>query len=325
MTQTAVDTMPAAAAQAIGGGRKKSALRTARARRNAIAGYLFISPAIIGLVLLVGYPMVTSLYHSFTAWNGLTPARWIGVQNYVRLFTEDPEFWPSLGVTLLWVVVSVPVTVAAGLGLAVLVNRTLRGVRVFRTIFYLPVVLPAVAVLTLWKYIYDPVYGLANQVLRTLHLPTSMWLGDKHVALAAILLVGVWGVGGTMMIFLAGLQAVPVELIEAAKVDGAGAIRRFGHITLPMIGPILLLQIVLQLNLAFQTFNQVAIMTKGGPGTSTELLMYKIYQDGFANFIEAPQLGYATAEVWVLFVIVMVVTFVLLRVTRGRFSAGGEA
>jgi ABC-type sugar transport system permease subunit len=325
MTRTTLDRTPAPAAQALSRKRKQTARWSARRRHNAIVGYLFISPAIIGLFLLVGYPMVTSLYHSFTAWNGLTPAHWIGIQNYVQLFTQDPVFWPSLRVTLLWVVVSVPVTVAAGLALAVVVDRSFRGVRVFRTIFYLPVVLPAVAVLTLWKYIYNPTYGLANQVLRALHLPTSMWLGDKHVALAAILIVGVWSVGGTMMIFLAGLQAVPTELTEAARVDGAGAIRRFVQITLPMIGPILLLELVLQLNLAFQTFNQVAILTKGGPGTSTDLLMYKIYNDGFVNFIASPQLGYATAEVWVLFVIVMAVTVVMLRFTRGRFSAGGAA
>jgi ABC-type sugar transport system permease subunit len=320
-----VDTISPPVVRASGRRRPGTTWASRRRRRDAILGYLFISPAIIGLFLFVGYPMASSLYHSFTAWNGLTSAHWIGVQNYVQIFTQDPEFWPSLRVTLLWVVISVPATLIAGLALAVLVNRALRGVRVFRTIFYLPVVLPSVAVLTLWKYIYDPTYGLANQVLSALHLPTSMWLDDSHVALVAILIVGVWGVGGTMMIFLAGLQAVPKELTEASMVDGAGAIRRFFRITLPMIGPILLLQLVLQLNAAFQTFNQVAILTKGGPGTSTDLLMYKIYNDGFANFIAAPQLGYATAEVWVLFVIVMAVTLITLRFTRGRFLAGGQA
>lgn len=325
MTRATIESMPAPPARTLARGRVRSPGLSAKKRRDALAGYLFISPAIIGLVLFVGYPMVTSLYHSFTEWNGLTPAKWIGFDNYVEMFTTDPKFWPSIEVTLLWVVISVPATIAAGLALAVLVNRSLRGVKLFRTIFYLPVVLPAVAVLTLWKYIYDPTYGLANQVLRALHLPTSMWLADSHVALASVLIVGVWGVGGTMIIFLAGLQAVPVELTEAGKVDGAGAVRRFVQITLPMIGPILLLQLVLQLNGAFQTFTQVAILTKGGPGTSTDLLMYKIYSDGFANFIASPNLGYATAEVWVLFLIVMIVTFGMLRLTRGRFSAGGEA
>ncbi|MET9270903.1 sugar ABC transporter permease [Kribbella sp. NPDC003557] len=291
-------------------------------RRDTILGYLFISPAIIGLLLFVAYPMVTSLYHSFTEWNGLTPATWVGLENYKFLFTSDPTFWPSLRVTVLWVVISVPATLLAGLALAVVVNRSIKGVKVFRTIFYLPVVLPAVAVLTLWKYIYDPTYGLANQILEFLHLPTSLWLGDAHVALPAILIVGVWSVGGTMMIFLAGLQAVPDEIQEAAKVDGANAFRRFTRITLPMIGPIMMLQLMLALNGAFQTFNQVAILTKGGPGHSTNLLMYKIYNDGFADFITSPQLGYATAEVWVLFLIVMLVTVVMLRLTRHRVYQG---
>jgi ABC-type sugar transport system permease subunit len=295
---------------------------TGRRNRNIFIGYAFISPAIIGLFLFIVYPMVTSLYHSFTEWNGLTPAKWIGIENYVFMFTQDPTFWPSLGVTVLWVVISVPATLAAGLALAVLVDRATRGVKVFRTIFYLPVVLPADAVLTLWKYVYDPTYGLANEVLRFLHLPTSMWLGDAHVALAAILLVGIWGVGGTMMIFLAGLQAVPSELLEAAKVDGAGVFRRFFRITLPLIGPIMMLQIMLQINGAFQTFNQVAILTKGGPGVSTNLLMYKIYKDGFADFISSPQLGYATAEVWILFLIVMIVTVLMQRLTRNRIYQG---
>jgi ABC-type sugar transport system permease subunit len=303
----------------------RSGWRTSRRRRDAVLGYAFISPAIVGLFLFVGYPMVTSLYHSFTQWNGLTPAKWVGLENYVFLFTQDPIFWPSLRVTVLWVVLSVPATLVAGLALAVLVNRTIRGVKVFRTVFYLPVVLPGVAVLTLWKYIYDPTYGLANQLLTFLHLPTSLWLGDAHVALPAILIVGVWSVGGTMMIFLAGLQAVPDEIQEAAKVDGAGAFNRFVRITLPMIGPIMMLQLMLALNGAFQTFNQVAILTKGGPANSTNLLMFKIYNDGFADFITSPQLGYATAEVWVLFVIVMLVTIVMLRLTRHRIYEGEGA
>jgi ABC-type sugar transport system permease subunit len=305
--------------------RAGSGWRTSRRRRDAVLGYVFISPAIVGLFLFIGYPMVTSLYHSFTQWNGLTPAKWVGLENYVFLFTQDPTFWPSLRVTVLWVVISVPATLLAGLALAVLVNRTIRGVKVFRTVFYLPVVLPGVAVLTLWKYIYDPTYGLANQLLTFLHLPTSLWLGDAHVALPAILIVGVWSVGGTMMIFLAGLQAVPDEIQEAAKVDGAGAFNRFVRITLPMIGPIMMLQLMLALNGAFQTFNQVAILTKGGPANSTNLLMFKIYNDGFADFITSPQLGYATAEVWVLFVIVMIVTIVMLRLTRHRIYEGEGA
>jgi ABC-type sugar transport system permease subunit len=281
--------------------------------RDTLTGHAFILPGILGFGLLVVYPLVTSAYHAFTDWNGLSPATWVGWKNFDYLLFHDPTLWPSIKATALFVLMSVPASLVVGLALAVLLNRTLRGVRIFRTIFYLPVVLPAIAVLALWKYIYDPQYGLANTVLHALHLPTSMWIGSTRMAMPAIVLVGVWGIGGTMIIFLAGLQAVPTELYEAAQVDGAGPVRTFFKITLPMITPILLLQLILQINVAFQTFNQVAILTKGGPGTSTDVLMYKIYKDGFGDYLAAPQLGYATAEVWVLFVIVMIVTAITLR------------
>jgi ABC-type sugar transport system permease subunit len=281
--------------------------------RNALTGHLFILPGILGLALVIVYPLVTAAYHAFTDWNGLTPATWTGLENFRYLLTRDPTFWPSLRATGYFVLLMVPATLIAGLALAVLVNRRLPGVRIFRTMFYLPVVLPSIAVIALWKYIYDPQYGLADEVLTKLHLPTVAWLGDTSVALPAIVVISVWGVGSTMMIFLAGLQAVPAEMYEAAQLDGAGPIRCFFRITLPMLTPILLLQLVLQINLAFQTFNQVAVLTKGGPGTSTDLLMYKIYNDGFANYLSTPQLGFATAEVWVLFVVVMVVTGITLR------------
>jgi ABC-type sugar transport system permease subunit len=291
----------------------RAAGRRRRFWRDTLTGHAFILPGILGFGLLVVYPLVTSAYHAFTDWNGLSPATWVGWKNFDYLLFHDPTLWPSIKATALFVLMSVPASLVVGLALAVLLNRTLRGVRIFRTIFYLPVVLPAIAVLALWKYIYDPQYGLANTVLHALHLPTSMWIGSTRMAMPAIVLVGVWGIGGTMIIFLAGLQAVPTELYEAAQVDGAGPVRTFFKITLPMITPILLLQLILQINVAFQTFNQVAILTKGGPGTSTDVLMYKIYKDGFGDYLAAPQLGYATAEVWVLFVIVMIVTAITLR------------
>jgi ABC-type sugar transport system permease subunit len=303
---------PAAAIRATAG-EQQSRTRRRAAWRTALTGHLFILPGILGLGLLIVYPLVTSAYHAFTDWNGLTPATWTGLENFRYLLTRDPTFWPSLRATAYFVLLMVPATLIAGLGLAVLVNRRLPGVRIFRTIFYLPVVLPAIAVLALWKYMYDPQYGLANEILSKLHLPTVAWLGNTRVALPAIVIISVWGVGSTMMIFLAGLQAVPAEMYEAAQLDGAGPVRCFLKITLPMLTPILLLQLILQINLAFQTFNQIAVLTKGGPGTSTDLLMYKIYNDGFYNYLSTPQLGFATAEVWILFVIVMVVTGITLR------------
>ncbi|WP_210414807.1 carbohydrate ABC transporter permease [Microlunatus elymi] len=256
------------------------------------------------------YPLASSLYHAFTKWDGLSPAKWDGLNNFRYMFFQDPTFWPSLRATAYFVLLSVPSGMIFGLALAVLLNRALTGVRIFRTIFYLPVVLPSIAVLTLWKYIYDPLYGLANEVLTRLGLPTSQWLQSPDMAMPSIVIVGIWGVGGSMIIFLAGLQNVPVELYEAARTDGAGPVRTFFSITLPMITPILLLQLILGLVLAFQAFNQIQVLTNGGPGTSTLLFMYKIYNDAFGSY---PNLGLATAEAWILFVVIMIITGVALK------------
>lgn len=279
-------------------------------QRNSITAHLFILPTIVGTGVFMLYPLGSSLYHAFTKWDGLSPATWVGLENFRYMFLEDPTFWPSMRATAYFVLLSVPSGMIFGLALAVLLNRAFAGVRIFRTIFYLPVVLPSIAVLTLWKYIYDPLYGLANGVLTALHLPTSEWLQSSQMAMPAIVIVGIWGVGASMIIFLAGLQNVPAEIYEAAKVDGAGPARMFVSITLPMITPILLLQLVLGLVLASQAFNQIQVMTNGGPGTSTYLFMYKIYTDAFGSY---PNLGLATAEAWILFLIIMVITALTLK------------
>lgn len=219
---------------------------------ETMAGYLFILPAIIGFIAFVAYPLIFSAYTALTDWNGVTDPKYIGIKNFQYLFTKDPAFIPSLKATILYGFMSVPLSLVLGLLLAVFLNRSFAGVAYIRTIMYLPVVLPAVAVLTLWKYLYDPQFGLANQVLTWLHLPTSLWLGSEQVALPAIVLIQLWGIGGTTIIFLAGLQAVPQELYEAAKLDGAGAFMLFTRITLPAISPILFLQLILQLVGAFQ-------------------------------------------------------------------------
>jgi ABC-type sugar transport system permease subunit len=295
-------------------------------RRNNRIGYLFIAPSIVGFFLYVAYPLVMGAYYALTKWNGVTTPQFIGFDNFVYMFTQDPLFWNTVLNTLVFAVVSVPLNLIFGLGLAVLLNRKLKGVKIFRTIFFLPVVLPSVAVLTMWKYLFDPQFGFANQVLAWFHLPASGWLTDPHTSLATIILIGIWGVGSTMIIFLAGLQNVPDELSEAGRLDGAGPIRLFFSVTLPMITPILLLQLILQINAAFQAFNQVALTTQGGPNNSTNLLMYKIYNDGFgatAN-VGTPLMGYATAEVWVLFALVMIVTAFTFRTSSSWVYNAGD-
>ncbi|GHO49018.1 carbohydrate ABC transporter permease [Ktedonospora formicarum] len=296
-------------------GNRKSAMRRKRwNRREALIGYLFILPSIIGFTVFVLYPMVMSVYYSLTKWDGVADPVFVGLQNFVYMFTKDPSFVPTLKATALFALLSVPSSLIVGLLLAVLLNRNLPGIKLFRTALYLPAVLPSVATLTLWKFIYNPQYGLANEALDFLHLPTSSWLSSYTMAMPSIVIVGLWGIGSTMIIFLAGLQAVPKEIQEAAQIDGAGPIRLFLHTTLPMISPIIFLQLVLQIIGALQAFNQFNILSSPA-GFTTEVLMVHIYHIGFGSVSQFPQLGYATAQVWVLFIIIMVVTIFTFRLS----------
>lgn len=274
------------------------------------AAYAFMAPALIGFTVFVVYPLIRSAYFALTRYNGLTAPVFVGLGNFRRMFTTDPSFWPSVRATLLLVVLYVPLSLVIGLALAVFCNRRMRGVRVLRTLVYLPVVLPVVATITLWKFVFNPQVGLANQVLTWLHLPTSEWLSGEGSAMPSIVIVMLWSVGSTMIIFLAALQAVPTELYEAARIDGAGPRTMFFRITLPLISPIMVLQVVLQLVTALQTFNQPKILSPdglGGPGFSTRVLMLSIYNNGFPTLGRVADFGYASAQVWVLFLVIVVV------------------
>ncbi|WP_432879668.1 carbohydrate ABC transporter permease [Kribbella sp. CA-245084] len=297
----------------------RSSLGTPGRRRSSRAGmsrnagsdvkaaYLFIAPAMIGFLVFVGYPLVRSFYLALTKYNGLTDPIFVGLGNFRRMFTTDPAFWPALRATGYLVVLYVPLSLVIGLALAMFCNQRFAGVRVVRTLAYLPVVLPAVATITLWKFMLDPQVGLLNTLLDRIGLPTGLWLQSPNMSMPSVVLVMLWGVGGTMIIFLAALQSVPTELYEAARVDGAGPWSVFFRITMPMISPIILLQVILQTTAALQTFNQPKILTGGGPGFSTNVLMLSIYNNGFPTLGRIPQLGYASAQVWVLFIIIIAV------------------
>ena len=298
-------------------------LRPRRTRRRAgsdtAAAYAFLAPAILGFGIFVVFPLIRSGYFALTRYNGLTSPQFIGFDNFRQMFEIDPSFWPSVRATVELVVLYVPLSLVLGLALAVFCNQRLRGVRLVRTLCYLPVVLPVVATITLWKFVFDPQVGLANQVLSWLHLPTSMWLSSSSMALPSIVIVMLWSVGSTMIIFLAALQAVPTELYEAARIDGAGNAAVFFRITLPLISPIMLLQVVLQLTTALQTFNQPKILSAGGgggPGFSTDTLMLSVYNHGFPTLGSEPRLGYASAQTWVLFLAIVVVV-----AATARFSS----
>ncbi|GAB3803909.1 sugar ABC transporter permease [Humibacter antri] len=251
-----------------------------------------------------------------TSYNGLSQPEFVGLKNFVDMFTRDPSFWPSLQATAYMVILYVPLSLLIGLALAVFANARLKGVGLVRTLLYLPVVLPVVATVTLWKFVFDPQVGLANQVLGLFGIKPLLWLSSPTTIMPSIVLVMLWGVGSTMIIFIAALQAVPEELYEAARLDGAGPWRIFFRVTLPLISPILLLQIVLQLTTALQAFAQPQILSpdgQGGPGFSSDTLMLSLYNNAFPKLGNVPQLGYASAQVWVLFIIIVVVVALTAR------------
>ncbi len=291
-------------------------------RRDTLAGYFFILPSIIGFSVFVVYPLLSTIYLALTKWDGLSAPIFIGVENFRYMFVQDPAFWPSMKATIVYILILVPTSLAVGIGLALLLNRKLLGIRLFRTIFYLPAILPLVATITLWKYIFNVKFGLANALLMALHAPTSMWLGGESTALPTMALISVWSVGTTMVIFLAALQTVPKEIYEAARIDGASALQLFTEVTVPSISPIIFLQLINLIIASLQEFNKPKILTEGGPNYATNLLMYNIYNRGFGNLSQNPDLGYASAQVIVLFLLILAVTVFTFRFSNSWVYAG---
>jgi len=283
-----------------------------RSRREALTFYLTISPWLIGFLAFTLVPMVVALCLGFTRWDLLTAPRWIGPDNFARL-GRDPLFWQSLKVTTIYTVAYVPAELIGGLALALLVNQRVRGVGIFRTVFYLPSVLAGVAYVVLWMWIFNPQGGLLNTLLGYVGIEGPRWLIDPRWALPALLLMTFWGWGRAMVIYLAGLQGIPPELYEAAALDGAGAAGRFRYVTLPMLSPTILFALILSVISTFQTFTSAFVATNGGPLNATLFYVLYIYRQGF-QFL---RMGYAAALSWVLFVIVLVLTLLVFR--TGRF------
>ncbi len=275
--------------------------------REGFVGYMFMIPTLIGFTAFVAYPLVVSVYTAFTDWDGVNAPVWVGLKNFKYMFTEDPIFWKSMGVTFLYVIYTVPISLLLGMALAVLLNKNLPGIRIFRTLYYLPSITPAVAALVLWMFIYKSDTGLLNLILSNIGLPKVGWLTDEKIVLISLAIIKFWGVGSMMIVFLSGLQSVPVDVYEAADLDGANGWQKFWKITFPLITPIFFLQLITGLIGSFQAFNEAAIMTKGGPNNASWLLSYEIYQSAFINY----KFGLATAEVWALFFVILVFTVIV--------------
>lgn len=276
--------------------------------REAIEGYLFVMPLLIGLLVFTVWPVVQSLIISFCRYNIVSPAKFIGTRNYVELF-HDPLFWQSLKVTTIYSIISVPLGLAAGLAVALLMNQKVKGIAIFRTIYYLPAVVSGVAVSLLWVWIFNPDYGLANVAMRGLHLPAQQWLNSPKTALGSLILMSLWGVGGGMVIYLAGLQGVPQHLYEAANLDGANSWQQFRNVTIPMLTPVIFYNLIMGIIGSFQVFTQAFVMTAGGPSNSTLFYVLYLFKQAFNYF----HMGYASAMAWVLFAIILVLTLLVFK------------
>lgn len=298
------------------------------------AGYAFIAPWIIGAMVFLLAPMLVSLVLAFSTWNMIEPARWAGMANFADMVHED-AFWQSLKVTAVYTLFSVPLGIIGSLCLALLLNAKIRGQTGFRTAFYLPSVASAVAASLIWLKIYDPENGLVNTIMTFLHLNPFWhwlgltdpdkgfvnWLGSEKTALASLIVMSLWGIGGGMVIFLAGLQGIPQTYYEAASLDGANTWQKFRHVTIPLLTPTIFFTLVIGVIGSFQVFTQGFVMTGGGPNNATLFYVLYLYQSAFQQL----KMGYASALAWVLFLIILICTIIQMKTARWVHYGEAEA
>ena len=274
---------------------------------SPVAGYLFLSPWLLGFLLLTLWPMGMSMYYSFTDYSLLRAPEWIGFENYSKILFNDDVFRDSLKVTLLFVVISVPLKLIFALLVAMVLNRNVKGMSMYRTLIYFPSLIgTSIAVAILWKNIFSK-DGIINQLLALVGIEGKAWIANPDTALGTLIVLVIWQFGSSMIIFLAGLKQLPKDLYEASSVDGAGKLRQFFTITLPLLSPIILFNLVLQTINSFQMFTQAFVITNGGPINSTYVYVMYLYERGFARF----EMGYASALAWVLLIIIGIATAII--------------
>ena len=291
------------------------------ATREARAGSLFIMPAVLGFLFLCLVPICISLYLSFTDWNVLKPAKWVGMKNYIKLFTGDTVFRASISATFQYALSATVFSSLYAFLLALLMNANTKGRAFFRTIYYLPAVTPGVANAVLWKWLYNPEFGLFNAVLSNLGMPKLLFLAGQDTVIPSLVFMAMWGCGGTMIIYLAGLQGVPQSLLEAVDIDGGNYWHKLRHVSIPMVSPVIFFNVLMGLINSFQAFVQAYMMTEGGPNNKSLLYSYQLYRVAF----QQNKMGYASAMGWVLFLLMIVFTAVFFRVfSRMVYAEGGE-
>ncbi|MCW5941174.1 MAG: sugar ABC transporter permease [Fimbriimonadaceae bacterium] len=288
--------------------------------RNNLTAYLFLSPWLVGLLAFTIWPFFQSIYLSFTRYNIVTTPKWVGIANYRMLLTQDELFWRSAWVTVKYACVSVPLGIVFGVGLAMLLNANVRGIALFRTIFYLPSIVPTVATSVLFIWLLNPNIGLVNRLLGLVGITGPAWLNTAPWAFYSLVMMALWGVGGSMVIYLAGLKDIPRHLYEAADLDGAGAFGKMVHVTLPMMTPVIFFNLVMGIIGAFQTFTQAYVITpNGGPQDSTYFYSLYLYNRAWKYL----DMGYASAMAWMLFLVIVVLTAVVFRTQRRWVHYGG--
>lgn len=292
-------------------------------RKGLFYGLLFTSPAILGFIIFILGPMIASLVLSMTDYNVFKEqTAFVGIDNYFKLFSgEDELFYKSLGITFYFVILRVPAVIIISFVIALLLNLNVRGRAIFRTIIYLPSIVPAVASAMIWMWLLNPDLGLVNSVLRWLHLPTSNWLYSEGSVIPSVVLTTLWGIGGTVIIFLAGLSGIPKQYYEAIDVDGGGWYSKLRHITIPMVTPTIFFNTVMTIIGSFQVFNEAYILTQGGPNNQSLFYVFYLWRTAFRD----TEMGYASALAWVLFIIILFFTIIVFKTSKSWVHyEGGE-
>ena len=308
-------TLPTAAARP----RKMSKMQ----RREARAGLLFVLPWLLGLLIFTAYPVLATVFLAFTDYSVLEAPRWTGLQNFQTMFGSDPSFGISVYNSAYYALISVPLGLAVALGLAIVLNQRTRGVGVYRTLFYLPSLVPPVAAMLVFLVMFEPQGGVINTLLRSVGLPAPAWFYDPAWSKPGLILISLWAVGAATLIFLAGLQDIPQSLLDAAAIDGASTLQRFRHVTLPLLTPVILFNLVMGIIYSFQVFVQAIVIggATGRPLESTLMFMVLIYRSAFRYF----QMGYASALSLILFIVVFGLTVLIFKTSRRWvFYSGGE-
>ena len=294
---------------AIFGAKSRPSPRLTHRQAESLTGFVMASPWILGFLFFVAFPMIASLYLAMTRWDIFTSPKFLGLENFEVLLTDDHVFWQSMRVTTLFAVFSVPLQIAVGLGLAQLLNQKIRLLGMFRSIYYLPSVLSGVSIAIMFRWIFGTQFGLLNGALKMLGIEPVSWLGDPNVVLLSFILMSIWGSGANMLIYLGALQSVPTELYEAAEVDGAGSARKFFKITVPMITPVIFFTLINGIIQSLQEFQTPFILTNGGPADSSLFIVLYLYRNAFQWF----RMGYASAIAWIIFAYVLVLSLLVMK------------